>query len=174
MSRSKMSERNDPIASPRDREKAISCAYLRHLGHTQAAAASATGIDPRTLGRWEACSWWPDVQREAAERWLAGLASRARRSLETAVETDGRLALSVLERLDIALAPPKLQAAVAVDGADSSSGLLRTVFWKYVISMHVGTGVSVAVAIMDAKNNPDEVAAWAGRQGLLKSGEIVQ
>ena len=40
--------------------------------------------------------------------------------------------------------------------------------------MHVGTGVPVTVAIMDARNNPDEIEKWAGRQGLLKSGEIVQ
>ena len=70
MSRARMSERNDPIAHPRDPEKATSAAYLRHLGATQVEAASATGIDPRTLGRWEACAWWPDVQREAAERWM--------------------------------------------------------------------------------------------------------
>ena len=103
------------------------------------------------------------------------MAARARVSLERAVDEDGKLALSVLERLDIALAPAKIQAAVAVDDTDSSRDLLKTIFWKYVISMHVGTGVSVAVAIMDAKNNPDEVEAWAGRQGLLKaSGEIAQ
>ena len=57
---------------------------------------------------------------------------------------------------------------------DSTKDLLKSTFWKYVISMHIGTGVSVAVAIMDAKNNPAEVEAWAGREGLLKSGEIVQ
>ena len=102
------------------------------------------------------------------------MAARARKSLERAVDQDGRLALSALERIDTALAPPKLQAAVAVDDTDFTKDLLKSTFWKYVISMHVGTGVSVAVAIMDAKNNPDEVQAWAGRQGLLKSGEIVR
>ncbi len=60
-----------------------------------------------------------------------------------------------------------------VNDADTPSDLLTTLFWKYVISMHIGTGVSVAEAIMDAKNHPAEVEAWAGRQGLLKSGEIV-
>lgn len=60
-----------------------------------------------------------------------------------------------------------------VNDADAPSDLLKTIFWKYVISCHIGTGVSVAEAIMDAKNNPDEVEAWAGRQGLLKAGEIV-
>ena len=60
-----------------------------------------------------------------------------------------------------------------MNDADVPSDLLRAAFWKYVISMHVGTGVSVAEAIMDAKNNPDEVEAWASRQGLLKAGEIV-
>jgi hypothetical protein len=56
---------------------------------------------------------------------------------------------------------------------DVPSDLLRAAFWKYVISMHIGTGVTVAEAIMDAKNNPDEVEKWAAAQGLLKAGEIV-
>lgn len=58
---------------------------------------------------------------------------------------------------------------------DVPSDLLKTVFWQYVTSMHIGTGVSVAVAIMDAKNNPDEVEKWGQAQGLLEaSAEIVQ
>lgn len=60
-----------------------------------------------------------------------------------------------------------------MNDADVPSDLLKAAFWKYVISMHIGTGVSVAEAIMDAKNNPDEVEAWASKQGLLKAGEIV-
>jgi len=107
-----MSESGDPVTAPRDREKALSAALLRHLGATQVEAANATGVDPRTLGRWEACSWWPAVAREAADRWLAGLAAKARKGLEGAVETDGRLALSVLERLEPALAPAKVRATI--------------------------------------------------------------
>ena len=71
-----MSERTDVIVAPRNREICLSAAYLRLVGATQADAAHAAGVDARTLGRWESCSWWPDIQREAGERWLAGLATR--------------------------------------------------------------------------------------------------
>ena len=57
--------------------------------------------------------------------------------------------------------------------ADVPTDLLEATFWKYVMSMHFGTGVTVAEAIMDAKNNPEEVEEWAAKQGLLKAGEIV-
>jgi len=56
--------------------------------------------------------------------------------------------------------------------ADVPTDLLKAAFWKYVISMHIGVGVSVAEAIMDARNNPAEVEKWAKAQGLLKPGEI--
>jgi len=110
-----MSQSEDLIRKPSDREKALSAAFLRHVGATQSDAASATGIDRRTLQRWESCSWWPDVQREAAERWLAGLASKARVGLESAVVGDGRLALAVLERLEPALAPPRQRVGLSAD-----------------------------------------------------------
>lgn len=104
----RMSEPADCVAAPRDRETAVSCAYLRLTGSSQAEAAKAAGVDPRTLGRWESCSWWPAIQREAGERWLAGAAAKARRSLLAALEEpDGRLALSVLERLVPELAPAR-------------------------------------------------------------------
>ncbi len=51
------SESSDPIGAPRDREKYLSAAYLSLLGHTQAEAAMAAGVDARTLGSWESCSW---------------------------------------------------------------------------------------------------------------------
>ena len=110
-----MSQAVDVTATPRERETAISAAYLRLTGTTQQDAASAVGIDRRTLGRWESCSWWRDIQREASDRWLAGLAARARRGLEAAVERDGSLALRVLERLDPALAPQPTRLRVGPD-----------------------------------------------------------
>ncbi len=100
-----MSENTDVIVAPRNREICLSAAYLRLLGATQADAANAAGVDARTLGRWESCTWWADIQREAGERWLQGLAARARRGLQSAVEEDGALALRVLERLEPGLAP---------------------------------------------------------------------
>lgn len=102
-----MSESTDPVAAPRDRETALSTAYLRLLGHTQQEAAKAAGLDPRTVQRWEHSSWWPGVKREAADRWLSGLAGRARKALLEALERpDGPLALKVLERIVPELAPP--------------------------------------------------------------------
>ena len=65
-----MSESSDLISAPRDRETALSVAFLRTLGSTQVEAAKATGVDPRTVGRWETCSWWPGVVEEAGSRWL--------------------------------------------------------------------------------------------------------
>jgi len=121
-----MSETRDPIQRPANRETALSCAYLRLVGSTQAQAAEATGVDPRTLGRWEKCSWWAEVKREAADRWLAGLIAKARRGLELAVPNDGRLALTVLERLIPELAPPRLRASVEVD--EPRANLLGTPF----------------------------------------------
>ena len=111
-----MSEHSDPIGAPRDREKALSAAYLRLLGSTQAEAAMTTGVDPRTLGRWESCSWWPEVQREAADRWLAGAIGKARRALLRALDKpDGALALKILERVVPELAPAQQRIELGVD-----------------------------------------------------------
>ena len=91
-----MSENTDPVGCPRDRDKALSVAYLRTLGASQEEAAKATGVDARTVGRWESCSWWPEVLTEAAERWLAGAIGKARKALLDALdEPDGLLALKV-------------------------------------------------------------------------------
>ena len=101
-----MSEIADPVGVPRDRDKALSVAYLRTLGASQEEAARATGVDARTVGRWESCSWWPEVLTEAAERWLAGAIGKARKALLDALdEPDGLLALKVLERVVPELAP---------------------------------------------------------------------
>jgi len=116
-----MSDHMDLIGAPRDRDQALSCAFLRLLGSTQAEAAKAANVDPRTLGRWEGCSWWRDVMQEASQRWLAGLAAKARLGLTAAVEKDGYLALRVLERLEPALAPGRRPWA-DID-ADDLSGL---------------------------------------------------
>ncbi len=107
-----MSERKDPMRSPKNRDKCLSVALLRLVGASQVEAANAAGVDPRTVGRWERCSWWSGVQAEASSRWLAGLTAKARAGLEKAVADDGRLALSVLERLVPDLAPPSARLTV--------------------------------------------------------------
>lgn len=122
-----MSESANPVSAPRNRETALSVAYLRLLGSTQTEAASATGVDARTVGRWESSSWWAGVKREAADRWLAGLASKARRGLEREVEKDGSLALKVLERLEPALAPNAVHIAIDVDYAELSTAELSAI-----------------------------------------------
>jgi len=102
----RMSQSTDPVSGPRDRETALSVAYLRTLGSTQEEAALAAGVDRRTVQRWEGSSWWPEVRREAADRWLSGVVGRARHALLRALaEPDGNLALKVLERTVPQLAP---------------------------------------------------------------------
>ena len=101
-----MSQSIDPVGGPRHRETALSVAYLRTLGSTQEEAALAAGVDRRTVQRWEGSSWWPEVRREAADRWLSGVVGRARHALLRALaEPDGNLALKVLERTIPQLAP---------------------------------------------------------------------
>lgn len=120
-----MSESRDPVAAPRDPETALSAAYLRLLGHTQVEAAHATGIDPRTLGRWESCGGWDDVASEAADRWLHGAVAKARRALLAALEQpDGPLALRVLERVVPELAPPSQQVHLTGSLANINMDLL--------------------------------------------------
>jgi hypothetical protein len=108
-----MSQATNPSAGPRSRETAISVAYLRTTGSTQEEAANAAGVDRRTVQRWEHSSWWPDVQREATDRWLAGAVGKARRALLRALEdADGALALRVLERVVPELAPASQRVEV--------------------------------------------------------------
>lgn len=97
-------QKQDARKGPQDREKAISVAYLRLLGANQTDAGSANGVSRDTVSKWESCSWWPEIQAEATNRWLSGLDAKAMRTLES--EMDGPLALKVLERRMPALAPP--------------------------------------------------------------------
>ena len=102
----RMSQSTDPVGGPRNRETALSVAYLRTLGSTQEEAALAAGVDRRTVQRWEGSAWWPEVLYEASNRWLSGVVGRARHALLRALaEPDGHLALKVLERTVPQLAP---------------------------------------------------------------------
>lgn len=102
-----MPQDKDPISKPTDWDKCVSVAYLRYMGASQVDAATVAGVVRETVSRWERSSWWPDAQKEAEDRWLSGLAQRARAGLERAVADDGNLSLKVLERIDRRLAPPK-------------------------------------------------------------------
>lgn len=103
------------VHSPRDPELATSAAYLRLTGHTQQEAADAIGVDRVTVARWEASEWWAEYSTIARERWLAGMAAKSRRIVEDGMETDPRLAMTVLERLEPALNP---KAALEVSGGE--------------------------------------------------------
>ncbi|HSW29281.1 MAG TPA: hypothetical protein VLH75_07265 [Longimicrobiales bacterium] len=101
---------HDRIGKPRDWSKAVLAAYIRLTGSTIAEAAKGAGISDRTLTDWEGCSWWADACHEATQdRWLQHLLSRAKRTLFREVDTDGRTALQVIERLEPRLAPPKVR-----------------------------------------------------------------
>lgn len=107
-----MSQKEDPVSRPQDWEKCVSVAYLRYMGANQTDAANAVGVVRETVSRWERSAWWTDAQREAEERWLHGLAVKARQGLEDAIPDDGNLALKVLERIDRRLAPPSQRSEV--------------------------------------------------------------
>ena len=109
-------EPGDIVKKPQDWDKVVACAYLRLLGHSREKAAEGAGAGERSLFDWEHCSWWKDAEAEAKGRWLRGLASKARNSLETGVGDDANLALKVLERLDDDLAPPKNRHEVGGEG----------------------------------------------------------
>lgn len=109
-----MSQPDDSSAGPKSRDKALSAAYLRTLGHSQEDAANAAGVNRRTLQRWEHSSWWPGIEREAADQWLSGAVGQARRALLLALaKPDGPLALRILERVVPELAPPSQRIEVS-------------------------------------------------------------
>ena len=101
------SHSDDPVKGPRDREKAISVAYLRLTGATQEEAGNVNGLRRETVGQWESCSWWPEIVAEASRRWLSGIEAKARKGLDRGLDRDedGNLSLKVLERRVPGLAP---------------------------------------------------------------------
>lgn len=103
-----MADSTDRVNRPADWDKAVSAAYLRLLGASLRAAASGAGVGERTMERWVHCDWWPKAMEEAADRWMNDLTAAARKTLLKAVQ-DGRSdqALTILERIDPRLMPPK-------------------------------------------------------------------
>lgn len=60
--------------------------------------------------------------------------------------------------------------------ADAAANLLKTAFWRYVTSLKVSEGLSLAEAVNYARNNPEIVEAWGRKAGLITgetSDEIV-
>ena len=100
------------------REKMVSAAYLRLLGHTQEEVATSVGVSPRTVWTWEnERADWPEMVEEARTRWLSGLAGTARDTLHKAIRdaNNGKLALDVIERLDPALLPARMRHEIVGD-----------------------------------------------------------
>lgn len=97
-----------PVGRPRAKNwtKIVTVAAHRILGASREAAATACGVSLPAIKRWEASPWWGLAQQEAREQYMDSLAGKARKGLIDHVLKDGRLALSVLERLEPALAPP--------------------------------------------------------------------
>lgn len=93
-------------AGPQDWEKAKSVAYLRMQGHDQKTAALAAEVSERTVQRWEASDWWPQVVDDAGRKWLPGLIVAARASVWKHIPEDGHLAHKVLKDLDPAVREP--------------------------------------------------------------------
>jgi hypothetical protein len=109
-----MAESTDPVQGPMDREKALSAAYLRLTGCTQAEAASAAGVGERTLRTWETCSWWGEIKAEASGRWLDGLRTKTRKAIERLI--DGLEPATVrfaAERIMDEFQPPKQRAELS-------------------------------------------------------------
>lgn len=108
-----MADSDDTVARPADWDKAVAAAYLRLIGASQAAAARGAGAGERTVARWEKSAFWHEACEEASDRWLNHLVAASRRSLAKGVDGDPGLALKVIERVDVRLAPPKLQAELS-------------------------------------------------------------
>ena len=110
------------------REKMVSAAYLRLLGHTQEDVATSVGVSPRTVWTWEnERADWPEMVELARSRWLSGLAGTARDTLHKAIRDvgNGKLALDVIERLDPALLPARMRHEIVGDLPSISIELTR-------------------------------------------------
>lgn len=57
-----------------------------------------------------------------------------------------------------------------INDQDKDSALLKTVFGRYILSLHVHEGLSMAEAIDRAERDPEAVEAWGKKVKLLKPG----
>lgn len=60
---------------------------------------------------------------------------------------------------------------------DTARMLMESVFWRFVVALHVHEGISIEEAQLRARREPEEVEAWGKEKGFLApaaSGEIVQ
>ncbi len=89
-------------------DKLVSAAYLRIMGLTQAQAAGQVGRSERTVREWESLPIWEDARNEARGRWLSDVEDASRRAVLNSVRAgNAAMGLTLLERLDQDLAPPK-------------------------------------------------------------------
>jgi len=59
-----------------------------------------------------------------------------------------------------------LYQADRMNEADVQRDLLKTVLWRYVMNLHLETGISVPEALTQAEKYPDEVQKW-GKEVML-------
>ena len=64
-----------------------------------------------------------------------------------------------------------LYQAERINDRDAPQALLRTVFWRYVMALHLHEGMSIMEAQVHARKDPDAVQEWGREQKLLPSGE---
>lgn len=120
-----LADDGDAVTRPMNWDKAVSAAYFRALGLSQAAAAEAARVGERTIARWEGCSWWADATAEAIDRWHTDLSAASRKSLLDAVKDDGDLALKVQERLNPRLSPKELNVARVQEALAETIRIIR-------------------------------------------------
>lgn len=140
------------IGKPRDWEKAVSVAYLRSIDYTQKEAAEAAGVGERTIQHWEKQPWFGEAIMEAHSRWLAGVATGARRGILRAFkdpEEYARTARWAAERVFPELAPPKQR--VGVTGKDDGP-----IEFSYARETVDGLLSGISTAIQKAKD-PSEL-----------------
>ncbi len=102
----------DRVRRPQNRDKALAAAYLRLLGGTLDQSADGAGCARRQIVEWETCSWWPELQAEARQRWLRDGDARTMRGLLKALGDPREYAQAAkwwADRRIPELKPPKLQ-----------------------------------------------------------------
>ncbi len=107
------------VRKPKNWDKAVSAAYLRVLGSTQADTAKSVGVSERTVRSWEGSKWWPNAESEARNRWLKGIVDQAMAGLsDVLANRDANTVRWVLERRMPEFAPPKMQHHVGISLKD--------------------------------------------------------
>ena len=124
---------HDTVTQPNDWDKAVSAAYLRLLGASQAVTAKEAGVGERTLRTWETCGWWVNAEAEARSRWLRGGDAAAMRGIQKGLKSDSEYAVMSrwwADRRIEELKPPNLQVDATVGGVDGGPVRMEVILVK--------------------------------------------